>query len=869
MMRVKFHLLPQKVSKLAIQPSAGPITKLVTSADILKPQLWTVDFSQPEPVITHVNELQGHTMNVKILSWSPKGKYLITACDFPILWVDAGPIMKSLERFHHEPSEIHAVEWSPDEKRAIIGTQTNLLYLYEVETKTQLKRLKLDYIPIGIAWDPLNSYIGVLTTENCLTIYTANNLEQKKKVSLNLGSQKFSDAKTKRLDRKISWSPDGEYLVCPSLEDKNELPVACGINRIQNFEIDNVFAGPSAAITCVAFLDMIFKKDKDFFGVFAMGDSDGNISIWQTKANSKPLFYIKGGYEDMSIESISWEPNSRMLFASTTKKFIVVLNYNPSAFGNPLAENDKRLVIETLYGKKDIISSIPASQSYLDKRYLESQSSPVFGGLNGDSTLSALDKKMESQNVGGSVSNVLSSAEPSAALTIQPKKVELKRKGDPPKPKAVTVVEPVRAAVAGIEEKKPEEKKITMEIEEAKASTDKEPEKKEVKMRPKNTIGQSFGEPQARAEKICFPKLKQGLENYKVNILEKNVLTIKVDKKMVNGQEVVTSKLVCLGNMGQNLSETIWTDFAEGKILMIEHNSDYLCYYTDQHMLYINNIVTGKKMELPLMIPGLARMKLNAKNYIMLIREDGNLRVYNFEDKKIILDENCYSLIKELSTNEPPSADSIYLDDDGIPYICLKPNLVVFYNTEMKAWQRIDGGIFSFGIFKDIPKPFKSSSSSSMMVFNKTPKEKFEDFMKEMGVGQDINPEKLKYDNKVSVIRKIEEGMIYSMTKDNSKAYFDWAGIYITKLAEFHEFNKIRCFIVQDLLKNNNSKDYKFLRSKLNDEEFSKFINHLLGKLNSSSEIVLNLRKEIDSVIENLNFKNIFKNQKEGNMMMG
>jgi len=865
-MRVKFHLLPQKVSKLAIQPSSATLVKLVTSADILKPQLWTVDFTQPEPVITHVNELQGHTMNVKILSWSPKGKYLITACDFPILWMDVGPVMKSLERFHHEPSEIHAVEWSPDEKRCIIGTQTNLLYLYEVETKTQLKRVKLDFIPIGIAWDPLNSYIGVLTTENCLTVYAANNLEQKKKVSLNLGHQKFSDAKTKRLDRKISWSPDGEYLICPSLEDKNELPVACGINRIQNWEIDNVFAGPSAAITCVSFLDCIFKKDKDFFGVFAMGDSDGNISIWQTKANSKPLFYIKGGYEDMSIESISWEPNSRMLFASTTKKFIVVLNYNPGAFGNPLAENDKRLVIETLYGKKDIMSQIPASQSFLDKRYLESQSSPPKANANGGGGLafadSILDQKMDNKNGAGQTSNTLTASEPSAMLIGQPKKVELKRKGDPPKPK---VIEPVRATVAVVE-KKDEEKKGNMEIEETKesATQEKEPEKKE-RVRPKLTVGQSF-DSQTKVEKICFPKLKQGLENYKVNILEKNVLTIKTDKKVADGKEVVTSKLVCLGNLGQNLSETIWTDFVEGKILMIEHNSDYLCYYTDAQMLYINNIVTGKKMELPLVIPGLARMKLNAKNFIMLIREDGGLRVYNFEEKKIILDENCYSVIQELCTGGPPSVDSIYLDDDGIPYICLKPNLVVFFNTEMKAWQRIDGGIFSFGIFKDIPKPFKSTAGS-MMVFNKTPKERFEDFMKEIAGGE-LNPEKLKYDNKVTVIRKIEEGMIYAMTRNNSKAYYDFAGIYISKLAEFHEFNKIRCFIVQDLLKNNNSKDYKFLRSKLNEEEFTKFINHLLTKLNSNSEIILNLRKEIDSVIENLNFKNIFKNQKEINSMM-
>jgi len=897
-MRVKFHLLPHKVSKLAIQPTTKTKTKLVTSADtLLKPQLWSVDFAQPDLEITQLSELAGHDLNVKVISWSPKGNYLITACDFPILWVDAGDNLKSMGRLHHEASEIHAAEFSPDEKRVVLAAQNNLLYMYEIDTKQQLKRLKLDFIPIGIAWDPLNSYVGVLTTENCLTIYSSNNFEQKKKVSFSLGAQKFSDTKTKRLERKIGWSTDGEYCICPSLEDKNDLPIVCGINRLQNFEITNVFAGPSAAITCISFLDMVFKQEKEFYSVFAMGDSDGNISLWQTKGNNKPLFYIKGGYEDMSIESISWEPNSRMLFASTTKKFILVINYNPNAFGTPLPESEKKYVLENLYGKQGSVPLPMMSQSYLDKRYLESQT-PLFQ-TNGDNLFNLPKTDNQPQGLG-----LLGSGTPGEArvvTTIQPKKVEIRRKNDPAKPKAFAgdsgQKEPLRATVVGINDseriedgeskeiekekkkdkeknkekgKESKEKESNMEIEEDKTKDQekgKEGEKKEPRVRPKNNFGQAY-EAQAKVEKICFPKLNQGMDNYKVNILEKNVLTVKVDKKVIGGKEAITSKLICLGSMVQNISEVLWTDIIEGKVLMIEHNSDYLCYYTDGHLLYINNIITGKKVELPLMIPNLARMKLNSKNFIMLITEDGGLRVYNFEDKKVLLDENCYSLVKELCPNDPPSADSIYLDDDGIPYICLRPNLVVFYNTDLKAWQKIDGGIFSFGIFKNIPKPFKNQSTSSIMLVNKTTKEKFEDFMKEIAGGE-VNPEKLKFDNRISVIRKIEEGMIYAMTRNDVKAYYDCAGVYVAKLAEFQEFNKVRCFIIEDLMKNNNSRDYKFIKSKLTSEEdFTKFINYLLSKLNSNQEIVMNLRKEIDSVIENLNFNNIFKKQqKEGATM--
>lgn len=86
---------------------------------------------------------------------------------------------------------------------------------------------------------------------------------------------------------------------------------------------------------------MIFKKDKEFYSVFAVGDSDGNVSIWQTKGLDKPIYYVKGGYEDMSIENIAWDMNSKMIIASTTKKFVVLINYDVDKFGPVLNDSEK------------------------------------------------------------------------------------------------------------------------------------------------------------------------------------------------------------------------------------------------------------------------------------------------------------------------------------------------------------------------------------------------------------------------------------------------------------------------------------------------------------------------------------------------
>ena len=53
-------------------------------------------------------------------------------------------------------------------------------------------------------------------------------------------------------------------------------------------------------------------------------------------------------------------------------------------------------------------------------------------------------------------------------------------------------------------------------------------------------------------------------------------------------------------------------------------------------------------------------------------------------------------------------------------------------------------------------------------------------------------PEELTYDKKASVICKLEEALLYAMSKDDIEAYKKVTDIYIVKLAQFSEYNKIR-----------------------------------------------------------------------------
>lgn len=54
--------------------------------------------------------------------------------------------------------------------------------------------------------------------------------------------------------------------------------------------------GPFSSINCVKFNPCLFNNNGDIINVFAMGDNDGNISVWTISekfCTKKPLMLFK------------------------------------------------------------------------------------------------------------------------------------------------------------------------------------------------------------------------------------------------------------------------------------------------------------------------------------------------------------------------------------------------------------------------------------------------------------------------------------------------------------------------------------------------------------------------------------------------
>jgi len=180
-----------------------------------------------------------------------------------------------------------------------------------------------------------------LYSDNNVIIWKCNSWDKSFVVSLTCPiSVDHAKISSKRDDRKIDWSPDYRYVLLPSLDDKI-VPFVCALDRQKDFKVCKTFMGPFSSINCVKFNPNLYANKETVINIFALGDNDGNISIWGIGDNytaRKPFFLFKSHPNGNElIEDICWNAEGNMLIATTLKKYVFVALFGPSVFGERLS----------------------------------------------------------------------------------------------------------------------------------------------------------------------------------------------------------------------------------------------------------------------------------------------------------------------------------------------------------------------------------------------------------------------------------------------------------------------------------------------------------------------------------------------------
>lgn len=265
----------------------------------------------------------------------------------------------------------------------------------------------------------------------------------------------------------------------------------------------------------------------------------------------------------------------------------------------------------------------------------------------------------------------------------------------------------------------------------------------------------------------------------------------------------------------------------EGETLIAEHNHSFLCFYTTKSLLYINSD-SGRRYELPFVIPNLYFIKINSKNDLLLIKNNGELRVFNIETKKNIIEENISFILKENNINDDNfQIENVFIDDNSVPFIYFKTKNVYFYDIEQSFWQKVNNEFFEIGFLQNSNK-LQFNISNNLKI---KPIRKIDEFFDNLN-DEKFNAFSFEKENDILSIPKIEEKLILFLKKRDFNNFLIISSKYIEKLANLKEINKIRQFL-SDLFINKNSKEFLFLAE--NKSMISTMFNSIIFLLNKFS----------------------------------
>lgn len=410
---VKYQLFPfhqDIVKNIALQSSGNLISfSGGTDASTLNILPYNIPNNYSDPstteklIFTPPNKNSIFKKSISLLRWSPNDIYLATACETLIIYHSINnenmPYFQEYKNYKDHSLELTALAWSPDSQKIASSSLSHRIVIRDLTSPNDSieKILTLEMKVLGLVWDPLDKYLVGLCGDNNVMVWRTKTWEVFKAISLSFSPGKLQ-LNSKREDRKIDWSPDYKYLLSPSLDDKI-VPVVCALDR-QDFEVKFTFMGPFSSINCIKFNPLLFEKSGAIISVFAVGDNDGNISIWSMGDKlvmDKPFFLFKAHSNGTElIEDLAWNSQGNLLMATTLKRYVSCILFDQEIFGKPLKEDEINDFRKGLFGAKTLVlnqGKMKIFQGVKENNLSDfmklSKESTIgnvggFGGFNGD-----------------------------------------------------------------------------------------------------------------------------------------------------------------------------------------------------------------------------------------------------------------------------------------------------------------------------------------------------------------------------------------------------------------------------------------------------------------------------------------------------
>ncbi|KAA0200169.1 hypothetical protein HAZT_HAZT005090 [Hyalella azteca] len=259
-------------------------------------------------------QLDQHLGCVNCVRWSHSGHFLASAGDDKVIIIwqlsnyGGGSVFGSnviniewwrcVSTLRGHDGDILDVAWAPRDAFLASVSVDNTIIIWNCEKWPERVRVLRGHRGLvkGVTWDPVGRYLASQADDKTLVVWRTSDWTQETVIS-----KPFEECGGTTSVLRLSWSPDGQYLVSAHAMN-NGGPTAQIIDR-DHWTTDKDFVGHRKPVTCVRFNPNILKKSDSAGGkpvqycCLAVGARDRSLSIWFTSLK-RPLLVIHDVFED-------------------------------------------------------------------------------------------------------------------------------------------------------------------------------------------------------------------------------------------------------------------------------------------------------------------------------------------------------------------------------------------------------------------------------------------------------------------------------------------------------------------------------------------------------------------------------------------
>lgn len=307
---------------------------------------------------------------VNSVRWSSNGLMLASGADDKLVMIwkrtsggggggsfgSGGGVTKNTENWRccatlrGHAGDVLDLAWSPQDRWLASCSIDNTIIIWDAQSFPTIVSMLKGHTGLvkGVTWDPVGKFLASQSDDRSVKIWKTSDWTCQSTIT-----EPFEDCGGTTHILRLSWSPDGQYLVSAHAMNGGG-PTAQIIER-DGFKCDKDFVGHRKAVTCVRFHNSILKRQapksskSQQYCCLAIGSRDRSLSVWMT-ALQRPLLVIRDLFED-SILDLSWSTDGYILLACSGDGTLACLQFTAEQLGKPLSEDDKNSLYQRMYGK--------------------------------------------------------------------------------------------------------------------------------------------------------------------------------------------------------------------------------------------------------------------------------------------------------------------------------------------------------------------------------------------------------------------------------------------------------------------------------------------------------------------------------------